>query len=163
MIRTYQRGDLDALMQLWLASTIAAHPFIAEQYWHESAPLVRNTYLPTAHTWVFLPIEVKPEVPKVKPEASGGGNPIAGFISILEEQLVGALFVAQPFHGHGIGQALMALAQQHYSALTLEVYQRNQRAYRFYCKQGFILVGKTYNAETKNTILTLHWQRQLNE
>lgn len=151
MIRAYQPDDLDAVMQLWLTSTIAAHPFIAEQYWYESAPLVRNTYLPAARTWVYL-----------HSKTSGDKNPITGFISILEEQLVGALFVAQPFHGQGIGKALMDHVQQHYHALTLEVYQQNQRAYQFYRKQGFTPVGKAYNAETKSTILTLHWQRLFN-
>ncbi|EMJ3186489.1 TPA: N-acetyltransferase [Yersinia enterocolitica] len=151
MIRIYQPDDIDAVMQLWLTSTIAAHPFIAEQYWHESAPLVRNTYLPAARTWVYL-----------YSKTIGDENPIAGFISILEDQLVGALFVAQPFHGQGIGKALMEHVQQHYRALTLEVYQQNQRAYHFYRKQGFNLIGKTYNAETKSTILTLHWQHPFN-
>ncbi|EKN3569763.1 N-acetyltransferase [Yersinia enterocolitica] len=151
MIRIYQPDDIDAVMQLWLTSTIAAHPFIAEQYWHESAPLVRNTYLPAARTWVYL-----------HSKTIGDENPIAGFISILEEQLVGALFVAQPFHGQGIGKALMEHVQQHYRALTLEVYQQNQRACHFYRKQGFNLIGKTYNAETKSTILTLHWQHPFN-
>ncbi|AKF36169.1 TPA: N-acetyltransferase [Yersinia enterocolitica] len=151
MIRAYQPDDIDAVMQLWLTSTIAAHPFIAEQYWHESAPLVRNTYLPAARTWVYL-----------HSKTIGDENPIAGFISILEEQLVGALFVAQPFHGQGIAKALMEHVQQHYRALTLEVYQQNQRAYHFYRKQGFNLIGKAYNAETKSTILTLHWQHLFN-
>ncbi|HEN3250738.1 TPA: N-acetyltransferase [Yersinia enterocolitica] len=151
MIRIYQPDDLDAVMQLWLTSTIAAHPFIAEQYWHESAPLVRNTYLPAARTWVYL-----------HSKTIGDENPIAGFISILEEQLVGALFVAQPFHGQGIAKALMEHVQQHYRALTLEVYQQNQRACHFYRKQGFTQIGKAYNAETKSTILTLHWQHLFN-
>ncbi|WP_145558746.1 N-acetyltransferase [Yersinia mollaretii] len=155
MIRDYQPGDLDALIQLWLPSTIAAHPFVAEQYWHESAPLVRNTYLPAAKSWVYC-------LPEAHQEPLGESRPIVGFISILEEQLVGALFVAQPYHGHGVGQALMNHVQQHYPALTLEVYQQNHRAYCFYRKQGFIVIGKTYNAETKASILTLHWQQPFN-
>lgn len=148
MIRDYQPYDLDALMQLWLTSTIAAHPFVAEPYWHESAPLVRNTYLPAARTWVYCSQEGLP-----------GKNSIVGFVSILEEQLVGALFVAQAHHGNGVGKALMDHVQQHYRALTLEVYQLNRRAYRFYRKQGFTVTGKTYNAETKGYILTMHWQQ----
>ncbi|HHL2500301.1 TPA: N-acetyltransferase [Yersinia enterocolitica] len=151
MIRAYQPDDLDTVMQLWLNSTIAAHPFIAEQYWHESAPLVRNTYLPAARTWVYL-----------HSKTIGDENPIAGFISILEERLVGALFVAQPFHGQGIAKALMEHVQQHYRALTLEVYQKNQRACHFYRKQGFTQIGNAYNTETKSTILTLHWQHLFN-
>lgn len=154
MIRTYQPEDLDPLMQLWLTSTIAAHPFIAEQYWHESAPLVRHTYLPAARTWVYWQ-------PGEHREATADNNKLVGFISILEEQLVGALFVEQSFHGKGIGKRLMNHIQQHYNALTLEVYQKNRRAYHFYRKQGFVVVERAYNAETKNTILTMQWQRSV--
>ncbi|MCB5302809.1 MULTISPECIES: N-acetyltransferase [Yersinia] len=151
MIRDYQSGDLDALMPLWLSSTIAAHPFVAEQYWHESSPLVRNTYLPAAKTWVYLQQEA----------ALDQGEPIVGFISILEEQLVGALFVEQSFHGKGIGKLLMDYVQQRYNTLTLEVYQQNRRACRFYHNQGFTVIGQAYNIETKNMIMTMHWQRPL--
>ncbi|AHM71285.1 N-acetyltransferase [Yersinia hibernica] len=152
MIRAYQPDDLESLMQLWLTSTIAAHPFIAEQYWHESAALVRNTYLPAARTWVYLPQDVHPQ-------AVDGENTIAGFISVLEEQLVGALFVDQSYYGKGVGKILMNYIQQHYNALTLEVYQQNHRAYHFYRKQGFIVTDLDHNAETKSIILTMHWQR----
>lgn len=151
MIRPYQPGDLDALMQLWLTSTIAAHPFIAEQYWYQSASLVRETYLPAARTWVYL-----------QPEATGKNNTIIGFISILEEQLVGALFVAQAFHGQGVAKALMDYVQQHYQALSLEVYQQNRRAYRFYRKQGFTVIGQDYHSDSQSMILTMYWQRLLN-
>ncbi|CNE45514.1 acetyltransferase [Yersinia rohdei] len=144
MIRAYQPGDLEPLMALWLASTITAHPFIAEQYWHESAPLVRNTYLPAARTWVYLP-QGTPQ------------NTLGGFISIIEEQCVGALFVDPSFLGVGIGKSLMNHAQRHYQALTLEVYQKNLRAYHFYRNQGFFVVGRAYNAETQNVILTMQW------
>ncbi|CFQ95745.1 acetyltransferase [Yersinia frederiksenii] len=154
MIRTARPEDLEAIMPLWLTSTIATHPFIAEQYWHESAPLVRNTYLPAALTWVYCQQEEPPAVTPV-------GNTIVGFISILEEQLVGALFVEPSFHGKGVGKLLMDHAQQHYKALTLEVYQRNLRAYHFYRKQGFVVAERSYNAETKNFILTMQWFRPI--
>ncbi|CNJ89433.1 acetyltransferase [Yersinia frederiksenii] len=154
MIRPAQPEDLEALMPLWLASTIAAHPFITEQYWRESAPLVRNTYLPAARTWVYLQ---QNEPPATTP----ADNAIVGFISILEEQLVGALFVEPAFHGKEVGKLLMNHAQQHYKALTLEVYQRNLRAYHFYRKQGFVVVERSYNAETKNFILTMQWLRPI--
>lgn len=88
-------------------------------------------------------------------------NAIVGFISILEEQLVGALFVEPSFHGKEVGKLLMNHAQQHYKALTLEVYQRNLRAYHFYRKQGFVVVERSYNAETNNFILTMQWLRPI--
>ncbi|AJI95149.1 acetyltransferase family protein [Yersinia ruckeri] len=141
MIRQAQPEDQDTLMKLWLPSTIAAHPFVPETYWHESAALVRNTYLPQAISWIYQ-----------------GQDDIYGFISILNEQLIGALFVRQNYFGQNIGQALMQHAQAQYPALTLEVYQKNQRAYHFYRKQGFTVTERTYNEETQNVILTMQWQ-----
>ena len=53
MIRKWNTNQFEPLLGLWLESTTYAHPFIAEQYWQESLPIVRDTYLPAAETWVF--------------------------------------------------------------------------------------------------------------
>lgn len=44
MIRLSAPADVEAIMRLWLRSTLAAHPFIDETYWFESAPMVRETF-----------------------------------------------------------------------------------------------------------------------
>ncbi len=140
MIRAYHPSDLDALLALWLPSTIAAHPFVAETYWHESKALVRDQYIPQSCTWLYLQ----------------GEDPV-GFISVLEQRFIGALFVAEPYHGQGVAQALMQQAQRHYSPLSLEVYQRNARACAFYHQQGFQVMEKYFNQETQATILIMSW------
>jgi putative acetyltransferase len=76
VIRPCGPEDIERLMALWLPSTIAAHPFVAEKYWHESAALVRENYLPRAQSW-----------------ACWHNDEIVGFISVLDEQFIGALFV----------------------------------------------------------------------
>lgn len=53
MIREFHSADMTPLLALWLESTIYAHPFIAERYWHESEAVVRDVYLPAARTWVW--------------------------------------------------------------------------------------------------------------
>ncbi|MDN0086905.1 N-acetyltransferase [Yersinia nurmii] len=140
MIRKANTADHNALIELWLPSTIAAHPFVPESYWHESLDLVSNTYIPQASNWIY-------ETP----------NGPVGFISVLNEQLIGALFIEQNYVGQGIGHALMQHVQARYPVLILEVYQKNQRAYRFYRKHGFNVSERSYNEETGNYILTMHW------
>lgn len=76
MIRLYQPQDLEQLMSLWLTTTTEAHPFIDQRYWLDSEPLVRNIYISEAATWVY----------------SHNGD-IGGFISVMEQQFIGALFV----------------------------------------------------------------------
>ncbi|TMV36954.1 GNAT family N-acetyltransferase, partial [Salmonella enterica subsp. enterica serovar Kentucky] len=46
MIRKSQSEDMASILALWMQSTIYAHPFIEERYWHESEAIVRDVYLP---------------------------------------------------------------------------------------------------------------------
>ncbi len=76
MIRAWNSEDLTPLLALWLESTTLAHPFIKASYWQESEALVRDAYLPSAKTWV---VEQEGE--------------LQGFVSVMDEQFIGALFV----------------------------------------------------------------------
>ena len=77
MIRKWDAKETRPLLTLWLESTIHAHPFINETYWHESVAVVRDVYLPAARTWVW------------EENAT-----IKGFVSVMESRFIGALFVA---------------------------------------------------------------------
>lgn len=140
MIRAASPADLEPLMALWLESTTYAHPFIKTDYWQQSAPLVRESYLPRAKTWVYW-LE----------------GQIVGFISVLDERFIGALFVERRFHGKGVGAALMAYVQQRYCWLSLEVYEQNLRAYAFYRKLGFREMQRLFNQETQAHTLIMNW------
>lgn len=94
MIRKWQSENADPLLSLWLESTTEAHPFIDPGYWKENEILVRDVYLPSAETWIW----------------EEDGHP-CGFISVMQTQFVGALFVAPAFIGKGIGRALLNYVQ----------------------------------------------------
>lgn len=72
MIRKSQSEDMASILALWMKSTIYAHPFIEERYWHESEAIVRDVYLPAAQTRVW--------------EENGQ---LKGFVSVLEARLSG--------------------------------------------------------------------------
>ncbi|MNH40054.1 putative N-acetyltransferase YjaB [compost metagenome] len=76
---------------------------------------------------------------------------------MLDERFIGALFVEQAFHGHGVGQALMTHVQQRYPRLSLEVYEQNLRACAFYRKQGFQVAQRLFNEETQAYTLIMNW------
>ncbi|WP_435946829.1 N-acetyltransferase [Dryocola sp. BD586] len=141
MIRLLHAGEMDALIELWLASTIAAHPFIAQSYWRESESIVRNVYIPQSHTWVYV-LQDK----------------IVGFISILDARFIGALFLAEAFTGKGIGRALINHVQTRYPELSLEVYQKNQRAVHFYHQQGFRIEESAWQEETRHPTWIMSWR-----
>ncbi|VEC02292.1 Uncharacterized N-acetyltransferase YjaB [Cedecea lapagei] len=141
MIRPFNPGEIDVLMALWLESTIAGHPFIAENYWHESVNLVRNVYIPQSKTWVYL-----------------HEGQLVGFISVMEKQFIGALFVALSCAGQGIGGKLLEKAKAEYPALSLEVYQKNYRAVHFYHRHGFRIEESAWQDETQHPTWIMGWQ-----
>ena len=141
MIRKWNTSQFEPLLGLWLESTTYAHPFIAAQYWQESLPIVRDTYLPAAETWIFE-----------------DEQRLQGFVSVIEARFVGALFVAPTLLHHGIGSALLSVVKQHFSELSLEVYQKNSRAVNFYHTQGFRIQDSAWQDETQHPTWIMHWQ-----
>jgi len=143
MIRRLQPDEMDELIEIWLASTIQAHPFISENYWHESESIVRNVYIPQSETWVYQ-----------------HQDKMVGFISVLDSLFIGALFVSEPFIGKGMGQSLMEHVKEIYPSLSLEVYQKNQRAVHFYHRQGFRIEESAWQNETRHPTCIMSWQEE---
>lgn len=147
MIRRGEPTDIDSIMLLWLKSTIHAHPFIDESYWFESASMVREAFLPKAITWVYVDDESK----------------IKGFISVLNNQFIGALFIEKSVYGQGVAQQLMQQAKAHFPLLLLEVYQENHRAVAFYRKEEFLVVNEATHPGTNLPTWILRWHQPLCE
>lgn len=141
MIFPYESHQRDVLMDLWLESTLSGHPFIAESYWHESYSVVRDVYIPQSKTWVYLQEEK-----------------LVGFVSIIDQKFIGALFVAPDCAGKGIGSQLVRHVQSHYSALSLEVYQKNQRAVHFYHHMGFRIEEAAWQTDTQHPTWIMYWK-----
>lgn len=141
MIRKWTAKSLDPVLTLWLESTTFAHPFIDEQYWHDSLALVRDIYLPAAQTWVWEE-----------------NDTLLGFVSVMDNQFVGALFVAPQALHRGIGSALLNEVKQRYPMLSLEVYQKNGRAVNFYHALGFRIEDGAWQEETKHPTWIMRWQ-----
>ena len=90
-------------------------------------------------------------------EAASGGAPVGYSVLTAPDDLpvelysddieLKRIYVLAPFHGGGVGPALMARALADAAALgrgrvLLGVYGGNVRAQRFYAKQGFAVVGE---------------------
>lgn len=141
MIRESRSADRTAILALWLESTNFAHPFIAEHYWRESETIVRDVYLPAARTWVWEDNDV-----------------LKGFVSVLEDRFLGALFVTPDALRSGIGKALVRYVQQRFTQLSLEVYQKNQNAVNFYHAMGFRIEDSAWQEDTQHPTWIMSWQ-----
>ena len=141
MIRKWESDNAGPLLSLWLESTTEAHPFISASYWKENEGMVRDVYLPAAETVVW--------------EVNGM---LRGFISVMQSQVVGALFVSTDFIGRGSGRALLNHVQQRFPYLSLEVYQKNVRAVNFYHAQGFRIEDSAWQDDTQHPTWIMSWQ-----
>ncbi len=120
MIRKFREEDTTKVMTIWTKGNFKAHDFIEKDYWLENFNRVKNEYLAKADTYVYTEEEE-----------------IKGFISILENEYIGALFIKQEFLREGIGRRLLNYCKERYDYLTLNVYEKNVNATLFYVAMGF--------------------------
>ena len=131
MIRKMRDTDIEAVMEIWFSSTVKAHPFIDVAYWEKNYSLLKNEYLPQSQTLVFEE-----------------DNIIKGFISVIDNSFIGALFISPEFQGHGLGRKLLEAISSQSKELTLAVYADNQQAISFYKKMGFEIIHHQLDASS---------------
>ena len=112
--------DTTKVMTIWTKGNFYAHPFIERDYWISNYNKVKEEYLKQAETYVYEENEE-----------------IKGFISILNNTYIGALFVAKDFLRQGIGKRLLNYCKERKEKLTLQVYEKNVDATLFYLAMGF--------------------------
>ncbi|MCC5910735.1 MAG: N-acetyltransferase [Clostridiaceae bacterium] len=134
--------EMRKIMEIWKVSTIEAHNFICKEYWLKSYKAVKEEYIPDAETYVYLE-----------------KNEIKGFISILDGQYIGALFVDINCQGKGVGKKLIEYTKGLYEHLRLDVYKKNEQAVNFYKKVGFIEEYEKVNEETNEVEYTMVFPR----
>jgi putative acetyltransferase len=138
VIREYEAGDLDGLLEVWYEASRVAHPFLSEDFLDAERRAIPEQYLPIAETWVY----------------EDGGR-VVGFIALIGD-VVGAIFVAPERHGRGIGRALMDHARASRDHLDVEVFKANAIGRAFYDAYGFEVVGERMHEETGHPLLRLH-------
>ena len=141
MIRTMNPSDLDTVLSIWLASNLDAHPFVDPSYWREQLPTVR-ALLPQADVYLEEDGEIR------------------GFIGLTGDHIAG-LFVGHPYRGQGIGHRLLHHVQQLHPSLTLDVYEANERAVRFYQREGFCLLDRRIDPDSGAYEYHMAWQKPL--
>lgn len=138
IIRPYTPADEDAVLAVWLRSTVEGQDFLPREFWESKIDDVRTNYLPVAVTFV----------------AEDGGR-ILGFISLLN-CMIGGLFVDTLCQRQKIGTSLVEYARSYTGQpLEVEVYEQNDRAQNFYKKCGFTEQERYIQPETNEILIRM--------
>lgn len=139
-IQRMQPGQLDACMHLWLQGNLQAHAFIPGSYWKEASSSVREALL-QSEVWIDLE-----------------GEEVRGFIGLQGDYIAG-LFVAQNAQEKGVGGGLLIFCQKKHRELSLEVYEKNARAVRFYEKHGFQIAERHMDDPAGALAYRMAWEK----
>ncbi|HHY26827.1 MAG TPA: N-acetyltransferase [Desulfitobacterium dehalogenans] len=139
MIRDFKETDIEQIMKIWLNTNIRAHHFIDSSYWINSYATVEKM-LPQATIYVY-----------------DSSSQMQGFLGLNGDYIEG-IFVDAEYQSKGIGGQLLNYAKERHNKLLLNVYKRNERAVRFYLKEGFVILSEQIEEETKERDLTMVWK-----
>ena len=141
MIRKLQKTDIDTVSQIWLDANRDAHDFIPAEYWE-------NNFLPVKE--MLLQAEVYVYIDECK-------NEIEGFVGLDQEYIAG-IFIRKEARSGGIGKALLDFVKGKKQELTLNVYQKNERAVRFYEREGFQIIDRSIDKSTAEKEYLMKWK-----
>lgn len=142
MVRQYIDGDIDAVMQIWLDTNIQAHHFIPSDYWRANCDMVREM-LPHAEIYVY---------------EDDCARQIDGFIGLNDDYIEG-IFVKETMQSKGIGKQLLNHVKEVKPILKLSVYQKNEKAIKFYLREKFSIQSENVDDNTgeKEFVMVWNW------
>ena len=141
MIRKFKEEDTVKVMTIWTKGNFKAHPFIEKDYWLENFNKVKEEYLFKSKTFVYTELDE-----------------IKGFVSILPDNYIGALFVKEDSLRKGIGRKLINYCKNNYDELTLNVYEKNINAILFYNAMGFKNIKIQIDKATGEKEYVMKWK-----
>lgn len=140
MVRNFKNADIDKIMEIWLNSNIEAHNFIDKSYWEKNFEMVKNA-LPQAEIYIYEE-----------------NNNIMGFVGLVENYIAG-IFVEKNFRGKGTGKKLLDYAKSIKNNLTLNVYEKNIDAVKFYKREGFTVEKFGIDKSTDEKEFMMSWKK----
>ena len=140
MIRKLRKTDLDEVAYIWLHTNKKAHDFIAETYWDEHFEMVEGM-LGDAEIYV-----------------SEEQGQIKGFVGLDGEYIAG-IFVREKEQSLGIGKQLLDFVKSLKGQLKLNVYQKNERAIKFYTREQFEIQDEQTDEATGEAEYLMLWKK----
>ena len=146
MIRKFREEDTVKVMTIWTKGNFEAHSFIDKDYWLLNFNKVKDEYLKRAETYVYVEDDI-----------------IKGFISLLNNNFIGALFIRKEYRRQGIGRKLINFVKDKYDKLELQVYEKNVNAMLFYASLGFVNKKIQINDNTNEKEYVMEWDKKREE
>jgi putative acetyltransferase len=140
MIRKSTKDDINKIVQLWYEVSLKAHDFIDKEYWKASQQDMKEEYIPLSDTYIIE-------------EA----NQLRGFISMVDNYLA-ALFVDSRFQSRGYGKRLLDYVKEDKEYIELKVFQKNNRAYKFYSTNGFTIKQELIDKDLNEKEYLMIWK-----
>jgi putative acetyltransferase len=139
MIRKMNGADIPVVMEIWLETNIKAHDFISSEYWKKNYAAV-GQMMQDAEIYVC--------------EKHGE---IEGFVGLADNYVAG-IFVKEKYQSEGIGKALLDYVKEGKEELVLHVYEKNERAIKFYLWEGFVKVKEQIEEENQEWEYEMRWR-----
>ena len=139
MIRKMNGADIPVVMEIWLETNIKAHDFISSEYWKKNYAAV-GQMMQDAEIYVC--------------EKHGE---IEGFVGLADNYVAG-IFVKEKYQSEGIGKALLDYVKEVKEELVLHVYEKNERAIKFYLWEGFVKVKEQIEEENQEWEYEMRWR-----
>ncbi|BAP84668.1 acetyltransferase [Paucilactobacillus hokkaidonensis JCM 18461] len=133
--------QLNQIMQIWLAGNEEAHSFVRANYWSDAFTAVKQQ-IALADIFVVMDAEK-----------------IIAFAGLADHYIAG-LFVKRAYRDQGIGGAVIDYLQQNYTELELNVFEKNEAAFRFYQAHHFKIVEQKLDEETREVDFKMKWVKQ---
>lgn len=129
---------IEKILNIWLNSNLEAHDFIKREYWIDNLDKVKKMFSDST-IYVYY-----------------ADNQIVGFADLYEQYIAG-LFITDNYRNKGIGRFLLERLKSDYNGLNLHVYEKNERAIRFYTKHQFEIRSKEFEVETQEYEYFMKW------
>lgn len=140
MIRKMTPDDLQSVVEIWLEANLEAHDFITPSYWIDNKDEVKNA-LAQAEVYVYEK-----------------DTTVAGFVG-LDGTYIAGIFVSPQHRSSGIGKALLNYIKDLKPDLILGVYQKNERAIKFYKREGFAIKKEDLDKVNDEKEYMMTWEK----
>lgn len=142
MIRKFKKDEIDQIANLWLETNISAHNFINENYWKAQFDNVKEM-LPQAELFIYEEDEE-----------------LQGFVGVIDNYIAG-IFVSKNIQSKGIGKSLLDHVKTLRNELSLSVYKKNERAVKFYIREGFVIKEQKVDENTSEIEYLMLWKHNV--
>ena len=85
-------------------------------------------------------------------------NQVVAFAG-LENNYIAGIFVQQKKRSQGIGKQLLSFLKNTHATLSLTVYEKNQKALKFYIREGFQVIREGIDSDNNEKEWFMQWDK----